>query len=121
MKSPADLETIRTSYCEDATCVFTGTTGRVRGLPEIARVWERHLSDWEDVTVSRSDTLVRIHGDTAWATFTWAGEGSADGVRYRVEGERWSTVMLWDEGAWRFAQTHSSLPFSDWHALRADS
>lgn len=117
----ADLDLIRSSYYEDATCLFTGPTGRVRGLAKILRVWERHLTEWSDVTVTRFDTVVRIHGDTAWATFKWTGEGSAKGERYRVDGERWSVVMLWDGVAWRFTQTHSSLPFSDWRALKVDS
>ena len=112
-----DFEGIRSCFSHDATCVFTGTTGRVRGQDEIVEVWSRHVKDWANVVVERSDTSVRIHGDTAWATFTWRGEGSAGGRQYVVEDERWPVVMLWDEGAWRFVQTHSSMPFTDWNDL----
>ena len=112
-----DFEGIRSCFSHDATCVFTGTTGRVRGQDEIVEVWSRHVKDWANVIVERSDTSVRIHGDTAWATFTWRGEGSAEGRRYVVEDERWTVVMLWDADAWRFVQTHSSMPFTDWNGL----
>jgi ketosteroid isomerase-like protein len=113
----ADLVILRDVFSSDAVCVFTGKDGRVRGVKDVLDTWSRHLSSWTDVSVERRDTFVRIHGDTAWATFTWDGSGVADGSRYEVRGERWSVVALWEEGAWRFAQTHSSLPFSDWPAL----
>jgi len=115
--SRGDVDTIRQSYCEDAVCVFTGKTGRVRGTDEITDVWRRHVAAWTDVKLTRSDTAVRIHGDTAWATFLWSGAGTADGKRYAVPEERWSAVLLWEDGAWRFAQTHSSLPYTDWDRL----
>lgn len=116
-----DLETIRAAYCREAISVFTGSTGRVEGVSDILDVWERHLGAWFDVAIDRTDTHVRIHGDTAWATFTWSGSGSAEGDRYEVCGERWSVVLLWEDGAWRFAQTHSSLPFVDWQTLTVDN
>lgn len=118
--SAADIDTIADAYCESAVCVFTGTTGCVRGHDAVIDVWRHHVGDWTDVTVERTDTHVRIHGDTAWATFTWAGSGVADGRRYVVDGERWSAVLLWERGGWRFAQTHSSLPFTEWASLAVD-
>lgn len=115
--SRSDVEGIRAVYSEDAVCVFTGSAGCVRGLPGVLETWRKHLGDWEDVSVIRSDTRVRIHADTAWTTFTLSGSGISDGRRFDVSGERWSAVLMWEEGAWRFAQTHSSLPFEDWSAL----
>lgn len=116
--SAADVDVIRSCYAEAAVSVFTGTTGRIRGRDAITEVWQKHVGDWADVRLERTDTVVRIHGDTAWATFTWSGAGSADGARYRVDGERWSVVLLWEDGGWRLAQTHSSLPFADWQSLK---
>ena len=116
----ADIGAIRSVWCEDAVSVFTGSAGRVRGAADITEVWARHVGSWSDVLLERSDTLVRIHGDTAWAAFVWTGSGVADGDRYEVAGERWTVVLLWEEGAWRFAQTHSSLPVTDWKTLKAE-
>ncbi len=113
----ADIETIRSSFCEDAVSVFTGSSGPVRGVDGIVALWAEHLSPWSDVVVDRTDTFVRIHADTAWATFIWNGAGSTKSGRYVLVGERWSVVLLWEDG-WRFAQTHSSLPFQDWERLR---
>jgi uncharacterized protein (TIGR02246 family) len=113
-------EALEEIFSPDAVCIFTGSSGVVRGVSEIAETWSRHMTGWTGVTVVRSRTLVRIHSDTAWATFTWDGSGTADGVRYKVVGERWSVVLVWESGGWRFAQTHSSLPFSDWQSLRQD-
>ena len=113
-------EALEEVFSPNAVCIFTGSSGVIRGVSEIVETWSRHMKAWTSVTVDRSGTLVRIHSDTAWATFTWDGSGTADGVRYKVVGERWSVVLVWESGGWRFAQTHSSLPFSDWQSLRQD-
>ena len=114
-----DLDALREVYSPDAVSIFTGKDGRARGAADILDLWSRHLDTWTDVSIERCDTLVRIHADTAWATFTWNGSGVADGSRYEVKGERWSVVVLCEDGNWRFAQTHASLPFSDWASLKA--
>ena len=113
----ADLDGLREVFSSEPVCVFTGKDGRVRGAKDVLDTWCRHLHSWTEVSVERRDTLVRICSDTAWATFAWDGSGVADGSRYEVRGERWSVVTVWEEGSWRFAQTHSSLPFSDWSDL----
>ena len=113
----ADLDGLREVFSSEPVCVFTGNDGRVRGAKDVLDTWCRHLHSLMEVSVERRDTFVRIYGDTAWATFIWDGSGVADGSRYEVRGERWSVVTVWEEGAWRFAQTHSSLPFSDWSDL----
>ncbi len=105
----------------DPVAIFTGSVGRVAGLEPVRDVWLRHLAAWEDVELERRDTLVRIHGDVAWATFLWDGAGVQNDKTYRVTGERWSIVVVWEDGRWRIAQTHASLPFSDWASLRNET
>ena len=104
--------------CAQATAFFTGSAGVVRGRAALVETWRKHMSQWTEVAVERRDTLVRIHGDVAWAHFLWDGEGTAQGGRYRLEGERWSVVMLWEEDGWRFAQMHTSMPYANWEAHR---
>lgn len=78
--------------------------------------WQRHMSRWTDVSIVRRNTRVRIHGDVAWAHFLWDGEGLVGNAHYRLIGERWTVVILWEEGAWRLAQLHSSMSYSDWES-----
>lgn len=100
--------------CKEATALFTGSSARIRGCENIVTTWQRHMNQWTDVVILRHNTLVRIHGDVAWATFYWDGEGTANQNRYRITNERWSVVILWEAGSWKFAQMHTSLPYENW-------
>ena len=105
-------------FCEQATAFFSGSVEPVRGRFDLVATWERHLGRWSSVRIRRGETLVRIHGDVAWAHFLWDGEGVTNGEKYRLDGERWTIVMVWEEGAWRLAQMHTSMPYRDWASHR---
>jgi ketosteroid isomerase-like protein len=113
-----DLGALELLLGRDVQSIFSGGATPVQGRKAVLEVWQKHLAEWGDVKISRRDTVVRIHGDVAWAHFVWDGEGSADSERYRLEGERWTVVMMWEEGAWRLAQTHTSMPYRDWESHR---
>ena len=80
-------------FCREVGAVFSGTPEPVRGREAVTATWKRHLTRWSEVKIRRRDTRVRIHGDVAWATFLWDGEGASAGKRYRLEGERWHQVQ----------------------------
>ncbi len=103
-------------FCEQATAFFTGSSELIRGREAIVKKWQHHMSKWTEVHIHRHNTLVRIHGDVAWANFYWNGEGTAHQSRYQITNERWTTVILWEDGDWRFAQMHTSLPYTNWEA-----
>ena len=107
-------------FCREIGAVFSGTPEPVRGREAVTATWERHLSRWSEVRIRRRDTRVRIHGDVAWATFLWDGEGASAGKRYRLKGERCTVVLLWEEGGWRVAQMHTSMPYRNWESHRVD-
>jgi uncharacterized protein (TIGR02246 family) len=102
--------------CEQSTALFTVSSDLIRGRDAIVKMWQHHMHKWTDVVINRHTTLVRIHGDVAWANFYWDGEGTAHQNRYRITNERWSVVLLWEEGDWRLAQMHTSLPYQNWEA-----
>ena len=116
----SDADSMASLFCDDMRMIFTGTSGRVRGRDEVAEIWKLHLDKWSDVRLERRETAMRVHGDIAWGSFLWDGEGVSDGKRYRLSGERWSVVLLWTEEGWKFAQAHCSMPYTDWESLRMD-
>lgn len=115
-----DPEALAALLSRDAVAFFSGTPGPVRGRDAVLEVWRRHMARWSAVRIVRRETVVRIHGDTAWGHFLWDGEGTAAGSRYRLEGERWTVVLLWEEGGWRLVQAHTSMPYRDWESLRVE-
>lgn len=112
-----DIDVLEDLLSDNVVSIFTGSSHQAAGKDAVVEVWRRHLTLWDDVDISRRETLVRIHGDVAWATFLWDGAGSRNGARYRVFGERWSVVTVWEQGRWKIAQMHSSLPFTAWGDL----
>ncbi|MDA0748646.1 MAG: nuclear transport factor 2 family protein [bacterium] len=116
--SQADVDRLGTLFCSGVAAVFSGTPDPVRERSGVLAVWKRHMERWTDVRICRRETVVRIHGDVAWGHFLWDGEGRSNGTCYQLKGERWTVVALWEEGRWRLAQTHTSMPYRDWEAHR---
>ena len=112
--SSGDAANLADFFCVDAAAFFTGKGDLLIGRDAVVETWRRHLCNWSDVVIRRHATFVRIHGDVAWASFLWDGEGTAESQRYQIKNERWTVVMLWEDGDWRFAQTHTSLPYFQW-------
>ena len=108
-------------FCKGVTAFFSGLADPVRGRENLVATWQQLMSQWSGVRIKRRETLVRVHGDVAWAHFLWDGEGVVKGMRYRLGGERWTAVMLWEEGGWRLAQTHTSIPYRDWESHRVEN
>lgn len=115
-----DPEALAALFCREVSAVFSGTSEPVRGREAVIATWKRHMARWSEVRIARRHTVVRIHGDVAWGSFMWDGEGRVDGQHYRLEGERWTVVMLWEDGGWRLAQTHTSMPYRNWESHRVD-
>jgi ketosteroid isomerase-like protein len=114
----ADATVLEHLLAVDVLAVFSGGGASVRGIKAVMETWRRHMALWGDVKIRRRDTVVRIHGDVAWSHFLWDGEGTSNGQPYRLEGERWTAVLVWEAGAWRIVQTHTSMPYSDWESHR---
>lgn len=114
----ADPDALEHLFSDDICAVFSGTDGPIRGREAVMATWQRHLGQWSDVRIARRQTVVRIHGDVAWGHFVWDGEGRAAGGRYRLEGERWTVVVLREGGRWRVVQTHTSMPYGNWESHR---
>ncbi len=115
-----DPEALAALLCREVSAVFSGTSEPVRGREAVLATWKRHMAQWSEVRIARRHTVVRIHSDVAWGSFMWDGEGRVDGKCYRLEDERWTVVMLWEDGGWRLAQTHTSMPYRDWESHRVD-
>ena len=105
---------------KDVCAFFSGGDTPVRGREAVLATWDRHFERWTDVRIVRRDTLVGTQGCVAWGHFLWDGEGTMGEQRYRLEGERWTVVLQFNNGSWRFVQMHSSMPYRDWESHRAE-
>ena len=115
-----DSDALEEVLAEDICAFFSGGDAPVRGREAVLATWIRHFERWSDVRIERRKTVVGTRGNVAWGHFLWDGEGRVGAQRYRLEGERWTVVLRFENGCWRFVQMHSSMPYREWEAHRTD-
>ncbi len=115
-----DSDALEEILAEDICAFFSGGDAPVRGREAVLATWIRHFERWSDVRIVRRTTGVETRGNVAWGRFLWDGEGRVGAQRYRLEGERWTVVLRFESGCWRFVQMHSSMPYRDWEAHRTE-
>lgn len=113
-----DSDALGMILAEDVCAFFSGGDTPVRGRQAVLATWIRHFRRWSDVRVLRRETVIESRGNVAWGHFLWDGEGRMGAQRYRLEGERWTVVLRFEDGCWRFVQTHSSMAYGNWEAHR---
>ncbi len=116
-RDPQALEDV---LAADVCAFFSGAYASVRGREAVLATWIRHFERWSDVRIARRNTVVGSQGNVAWGHFLWDGEGRMGAQNYRLEGERWTVVLQFENGCWRFVQMHSSMPYRDWEAHRTE-
>ncbi len=115
-----DSDALGMILAEDVSAFFSGGDTPVRGRQAVLATWIRHFRRWSDVRVLRRETMIESRGNVAWGHFLWDGEGRMGTQRYRLEGERWTVVLRFEDGCWRFVQMHSSMAYGNWEAHRVD-
>ena len=115
-----DSDALGMILAEDVCAFFSGGDTPVRGRQAVLATWIRHFRRWSDVRVLRRETVIESRGNAAWGHFLWDGEGRMGARRYRLEGERWTVVLRFEDGCWRFVQMHSSMAYGNWEAHRVD-
>lgn len=115
-----DSDALGMMLAEDVCAFFSGGDTPVRGRQAVLATWIRHFRRWSDVRVLRRETVIESRGNVAWGHFLWDGEGRMGAQRYRLEGERWTVVLRFEDGCWRFVQMHSSMAYRNWEAHRVD-
>ena len=115
-----DSDALEEVLAEDICAFFSGGDAPVRGREAVLATWIRHFERWSDVRIERRNTVVGTQGNVAWGHFLWDGEGRVGAQRYRLEGERWTVVLRFENGCWRFVQMHSSMPYREWEAHRTE-
>lgn len=115
-----DSDALGMILAEDVCAFFSGGDTPVRGRQAVLATWIRHFRRWSDVRVLRRETVIESRGNVAWGHFLWDGEGRMGAQRYRLEGERWTVVLRFEDGCWRFVQMHSSMAYGNWEAHRVD-
>lgn len=106
-----DERQIRASWIDDADALAVGTAAHeiTAGVDEIWQHAERVRAEPAAFALRRRWVRVSSRGETAWLAaglrLDWT-----DAVGEHIEDVRMTAVLLLDDGRWRLAQTHFSVP-----------
>lgn len=98
-------------FTEEPEAVVFGVGNEMwKGAANIRKKMEKQLEKVEDSNIDERDQVIKVYGTTAW--FSQRGDWSYDynGQRIKLEGVRFTGVLLNQDGKWKIAQWHTSYP-----------
>jgi len=97
---------------EDIEAFGTAAGERLRGWPDIRRVFVHQFNTFTDTYISARDQIVNIHdsGDVAWFSQMINYNFLLEGVQKKYEGVRYTGVLKKVDDQWKLVQIHLSMP-----------
>jgi uncharacterized protein (TIGR02246 family) len=96
-------------YYADNVCVVSGAwEPPLFGWDAYAKAYSAQRTRIQGGEIDRSNTLIKVDGNTAWATYQWQYLVTVDGQPHDVRGH---TSLVFDKqgDAWLIALNHTSL------------
>lgn len=102
-----ETEVMHKYYSDDAAFVSGGYEPPIVGWKNYAAQYDRQRTAFQGVQLIRRDTLIVAHTDTAWATYEWEFDSTANGQSYSLRGHT-SLIFNKINGNWLIVFNHTS-------------
>jgi ketosteroid isomerase-like protein len=103
-----DVEKLHSHYAEDVSVVNGSWAPPVVGWTNYLASYQLQRARTQQVRLDRLNTLIRVNGDFAWASYQWDFSGVVDGTPSTAEGQ--TTLVLEKRGdKWIVVHNHTSL------------
>jgi len=103
-----DIEKLHSHYAEEVSVVNGSWAPPVVGWTNYLASYQLQRARTQQVRLDRLNTLVRVNGDFAWASYQWDFSGVVDGTPTTAEGQ--TTLVLEKRGdKWVVVHNHTSL------------
>jgi ketosteroid isomerase-like protein len=103
-----DTERLHKDIAEDIVVVNGNWAPPVVGWPEYLKAYQAQRARANQVRLDRSNTLIRVTGNVAWACYQWDFSGIVDGQPSGARGQ--STLILEKRNdAWIIVHNHTSI------------
>jgi ketosteroid isomerase-like protein len=103
-----DVEKLHQCYAEDVTIVSSTWSPPVIGWNNYLPLYQQQRARMTQVRMDRSNSLIRLNGTSAWATYQWDFSGTVDGQPTVSQGHT-TLVMEKLNGKWVIALNHTSV------------
>lgn len=103
-----DLEKLRATYADDVSMVSAGWTPPVIGWANYAPIFQQQRARMQRVRMDRSNTYIRVNGNTGWACYQWDFSADVDGQPVQSRGQT-TVVVVKRNDHWVIVHNHTSL------------
>jgi ketosteroid isomerase-like protein len=103
-----DVEKLHSTYADDVSMVNGSWAPPVIGWPNYAAIFQQQRARMQRVRMDRSNTYIRVNGNTGWACYQWDFSAEVDGQTVLSRGQ--TTVVLEKRNnQWVIVHNHTSL------------
>jgi ketosteroid isomerase-like protein len=103
-----DTEKLHECYADDVTIVSSTWSPPVVGWSNYLPLYQQQRARMQQVRMDRSNTFIKVNGNSAWATYQWDFAGSVDGQGSVSQGHT-SLVMEKRNSKWVIVLNHTSV------------
>jgi ketosteroid isomerase-like protein len=102
-----DIEKLHSCYADDVAIVSAAFNPPAIGWNAYLPLYQQQRARMQQVRMDRSNTLIKVNGTSAWATYQWDFSGIVDGQQVGSQGH---TTLVTDKrnGKWVIVLNHTS-------------
>ena len=103
-----DLEKLHATYADDVSMVSGGWMPPVISWANYAPLFQQTRARMQRVRMDRSNTYIRVNGNTGWACYQWDFSADVDGQAVQSRGQT-TVVVVKQNDHWHIVHNHTSL------------
>jgi ketosteroid isomerase-like protein len=103
-----DTEKMHECYADDVTIVSSTWNPPVIGWNTYVPLYQQQRARMKQVRMDRSNSFIKVNGDSAWATYQWDFTGTVDGQPMVSQGHT-TLVMQKVNSKWVIELNHTSV------------
>lgn len=103
-----DIDKLHETYADDVTIIQGPYMPPVVGWNNYLPLYQQQRARMQQVRMDRSNTVVKVNGNCAWATFQWDFSAVVDGQPSASQGHM-TLVMDKRNGKWLITLNHTSV------------
>lgn len=103
-----DAERMHTYYADDVVVVSGGFEPPILGWTNYVASYQTQRAHMQSVRMERTDTAIKVTGDSAWATYQWEFSGLVDNKKTMAQGHT-TLVLAKRNGKWLIVLNHTSV------------
>ena len=103
-----DVEKLHATYADDVSLVSGGWMPPVIGWANYAPIFQQSRARMQRVRMDRSNSYIRVNGNTGWACYQWDFSADVDGQSIQSRGQT-TVIVVKRNDHWLIVHNHTSL------------